>query len=132
MTSFCPESFRPAPEDWCGWAKWVNSRWIVHGGLKTHAEEYMRHLSVLDPGRLERACRNARSLMEQRERWEDPKAWFYAGLFSCATEEEVARFLDGHPFTRAAVLRDGEETDSDASRSGGKKLQRIRAALGRL
>lgn len=89
----------------------------------------MRHLSALDPARLELACRNAHVLMEQRERWEDPKPWFYAGVFSRATEEEVTRFLGRHPFTRAAVSRDEDVLSTETSTRGMEKLLRIRAAL---
>src|ERR1041384_2872948 len=34
---------------------------------------------------------------------EDPKPWFYAGLFSLATVEEARRFLANHSFTLSAI-----------------------------
>ena len=34
------------------WAGRVNQSWFVHGGLKEHAVEWMRHLMSVDDGRL--------------------------------------------------------------------------------
>ena len=34
---------------------------------------------------------------------EDPKPWFYAGLFSLATSEEAARYLQPYRVTMAAL-----------------------------
>ena len=38
-----------------------------------------------------------------RRKAEDPKPWFYSGLFSLATREEAARFLATHRVTQAAI-----------------------------
>jgi hypothetical protein len=42
---------------------------------------------------------------------EDPKPWFYAGLFSLATADEARRFLGTHRVTKALVpaMADDEE-----------------------
>ncbi len=41
---------------------------------------------------------------------EDPKPWFYGGLFHFATAEESKRFLETHRVTKATVpvMRDDE------------------------
>jgi hypothetical protein len=38
-----------------------------------------------------------------RRKSDDPKPWFYSGLFSHATREEAERFLTTHRITRAAI-----------------------------
>jgi hypothetical protein len=38
-----------------------------------------------------------------RQHEEDPKPWFYAGIFSLATTEEARRFLEHHRVTKATV-----------------------------
>lgn len=42
---------------------------------------------------------------------EDPKPWFYAGLFRLATPAEVRRFLSTHRTTKAAVPVMEEDED---------------------
>src|SRR5690349_13116146 len=83
---------RMGSSELCAWARKVNSSWIVHSDLDRHAEEYLAHLESSDPLRLELSCENARALVKLRDPFEDPKAWFYAGLFSLATPEELDRF----------------------------------------
>src|SRR5687768_2219458 len=61
-----------ASSDACGWARKLNSSWIVQAGLDRDAEDYMRHLETSDPPRLERSCQNARLLVDQRPHSEDP------------------------------------------------------------
>src|SRR4051794_20202758 len=68
------------------WAYRVNGRWIVHHGLDQRAKAYMDHLAGVDPRRLERSCQLAHQLARQAAP-EDPKPWFYAGLFSLADAE---------------------------------------------
>lgn len=85
------------------WASRVNKRWIVHHGLGTRADEWMGYLAATDPNRLRRACEAARFMVRVCDELGDPKPWFYAGLFSAATEPEARRFLAGHRLTTATV-----------------------------
>ncbi len=66
---------------------------------------------------------------------EDPKPWFYAGLFSLAAPDEATRFLQGHWFT-AACIPSGAAMPAAASKDLADetqdKLHRIREALARL
>jgi hypothetical protein len=110
----------------------VNATWLVQGGLDATAEEYLRHLEVTDWRRLEHSCRNARRLLEQRDPSEDPKAWFYAGLFSLATPEEIEQFLPNHWMTRAAVMATSVEAPDGVSNAALQKVRRIRDALSQL
>lgn len=87
------------------WVKRVNSRWIVRQGLRESSAAYLDHLAATDPEKMMRSCRRARHLTHQSGSGEDPKPWFYAGLFSLATDEEASRFLAEHPFTLAALPR---------------------------
>ena len=114
------------------WAQRVNATWIVQGGLDAAAENYLRYLEAADCRRLDQSCRNARKLLENREHSEDPKAWFYAGLFSLATDEEIERFLPNHWMTRAAVMAMEVQAPDGISNAALQKLARIRDALGRL
>lgn len=91
------------PESSVAWARQVNARWIVHHGLKDAAQRYMDHLEGLDPARLRRCCERAHRLMTERAATEDPKPWFYAGLFSLATRDEAERFLSDHWFTASCI-----------------------------
>lgn len=91
------------PEDAVAWVRRVNGRWLARPALKAAASAYLEHLASIDPARLDRSCRLARLLAERHGPAEDPKPWFYAGLFSLATVEEGRRFLAAHAFTRAAV-----------------------------
>lgn len=85
------------------WVRDVNRRWIVHHGLKDRAEAYMAHLETTDPVRLAAACEHAARLVRACGPADDPKPWFYAGLFSVATVEEADRYLAGHWFTAECV-----------------------------
>jgi hypothetical protein len=120
-----------------GWARKVNSRWIVHHGLREAAESYLNHLEANDPERLAASCERANRLVHACEAGEDPKPWFYAGLFSLATVDEASHFLAEHWFTtacipslfgrvegRAMLQSIGSETQS--------KIERVRAALSKL
>lgn len=118
------------------WAKRMNQRWIVHHGLDERAEAYMDHLAKTDPERLQRSCRLAHQLAHQARR-EDPKPWFYAGLFSLATVEEARKFLAHHWFTLSAIpsLPAGLCPDAptgDIGEDSRNKIARIRQALSRL
>src|SRR5690606_12497863 len=88
------------------WAKRVN-RWIVHEGLAERAEEWLSYLEKLGDGRLAKSCAMCRTMSRIRRRNEDPKPWFYAGLFSLATAEEVHRFLSNHRLTAAVIPATG-------------------------
>lgn len=81
----------------------MNSRWIVHHGLEVRADAFMAHLEAADPVRLTVACERAARLVHACQPTEDPKPWFYAGLFSVATVEEAAEYLAGHWFTAECV-----------------------------
>jgi hypothetical protein len=123
--------------DVVSWARRVNSRWIAHHGLSGDAELYMDHLGASDKDRLVRSCRRARKLVGERMGQDDPKPWFYAGLFSLATAEEAGRFLAGRWFTRASIPRIGdvENLGEDPDNVKGEtrdKVDRIRVALSRL
>lgn len=121
-----------SPDD-IGWVRHVNGRWIVRESLRADAFAYLDHLAAADPGRLRESCRRAKGLVTTHP-GEDPKPWFYAGLFSLATEAEAARFLRGHDFTIACiprlaggglgVLRVDEVRPDTAG-----KIRRVRAAL---
>jgi hypothetical protein len=120
--------------DAVGWARRVNSRWIAHHGLSEDAGAYLAHLDQSDPERLNRSCRRAYRMVRKCEAGEDPKPWFYAALFSLATESEVRQFLRNHWFTRAA--HPGWATEGDQMPSPGQvggrtheKLFRLRQAL---
>ncbi|MES2474934.1 MAG: hypothetical protein V4640_04070 [Verrucomicrobiota bacterium] len=85
------------------WAERVNQTWIVHSNLNNCAEDWLRHLAALDDERLVRSCEIARAMCEVRGRLDDPKPWFYAGLFHLATVDEVETFLPNHRVTRATI-----------------------------
>jgi len=85
------------------WAKRVNHTWLVRGGLDRAAELWLQHLAATDPSRLEASCTAARAMCGMRDPLADPKPWFYAGLFSLATADEVGRFIPTHRVTKAAI-----------------------------
>ena len=85
------------------WARKVNSRWIVHHGLGQSAEDYLKHLEATDPDRLVKSCERARQMARGNEVGDDPKPWFYAGLFSLATGAEARRFIEHHWFTMHCI-----------------------------
>lgn len=85
------------------WARKVNGSWIVHNDLNRSAEEWLRHLEDLNDGRLLRSCQLARGMCRARDPLDDPKPWFYSGLFHLATADEARRFLHLHRVTRSTV-----------------------------
>jgi hypothetical protein len=120
--------------DAVAWARRVNSRWIVHHGLGESAEKYLDKLSRSDPERLARSCAHAHRLTEEFGHTEDPKPWFYAGLFSLATANEARQFLNPHPFTASTISSlEGEVDDgvalADAGEETRNKIARIRETV---
>lgn len=98
------------------WARRINARWIVHGGLDDTAAAYMDRLESTDQRRLALSCRIARALTGKAGAGEDPKAWFYAGLFSMAEPVEVAEFLLGHRLVTTVLFADPvAESHSDTT-----------------
>ena len=85
------------------WAKLVNRTWIVHNNLNNSAQDWMDYLTELNDGRLVPSCEIARAMCKFRDPLDDPKPWFYAGLFHLATAEEARRFLPNHRVTRATI-----------------------------
>jgi hypothetical protein len=119
------------------WAKRVNRSWIVHGHLNDRAEQWLEHLASLNDGRLQRSCENARAMCARRDSLDDPKPWFYAGLFSLATPAEARTFLASHRVTKALVpsMADDDEVRLWLDRVGPEThllLDRLRQALARV
>lgn len=116
------------------WAERVNRSWIVHSHLDDQAEAWMHHLRGLNDGRLEDSCQIARTMCDSRDPLDDPKPWFYSGLFHLATAEEARHFLANHPVTKASVpamaadesVRCWREHISPAT---AELLERLRVAL---
>jgi hypothetical protein len=81
----------------------VNAQWTVREGLRASAAAYLDRLASIDPERLQRSCCRARRLTDRYGTSEDPKPWFYAGLFSLASGDEVRHFLTEHHFTLATL-----------------------------
>lgn len=114
------------------WAQRVNATWICHQGLDKCAREWMDHLESTCPERLARSCRNAFRMTMKAGPGNDPKPWFYAGLFSLASTDEKLRWLANHPFTAAAVescAHPGGETVPWEERISGPLLGQIRGEL---
>ncbi len=116
------------------WARHVNGRWLVGETLRKDAADYLDYLSKVDPARLVESCRRARRLFDHRRPGEDPKPWFYPGLFSLATLPEARRYLRGHDFTIACIpaLRGyglGALQSDIVRPDTADKLRRVRAAL---
>lgn len=86
--------------DYVAWVKRANARWITHYNLSLNAEAYMTHLTQVDARRLLASCHNAYLMVWQRDQREDPKPWFYSGLFSLATNDEAREFLAEHWLAR--------------------------------
>ena len=89
--------------DVVAWAKRINRGWFVRNGLADTAAAWLAQLEELDPARLLASCDIARALSRGPDRTNDPKPWFYAGLFSLATEAEARQFLANYRLTSAAV-----------------------------
>lgn len=116
------------------WVKRVNQTWIVRHGLAERAAEWLSHLEGLGDGRLEKSCAAARAMSHLRDHSEDPKPWFYAGLFSHATAAEAKRFLQEHRLTPASVpaMWDDDEVGKWIETIGPETrilLSRLRSAL---
>lgn len=121
-----------SPDD-IDWVRHVNGRWIVRESLRGDASAYLDHLARFDPGRLRESCRRAR-ILTMTHSSEDPKPWFYSGLFSLATEDEAKRFLKGHDFTIACIPRLatgglGALRVDEVRPDTADKIHRVRAAL---
>ncbi|RPJ33000.1 MAG: hypothetical protein EHM17_11800 [Verrucomicrobiaceae bacterium] len=119
------------------WVKRVNRSWLVRGGLDEHTAEWLEHLAALADGRLLPSCEAARAMCSMRAPMEDPKPWFYAGLFTHATAAEARRFLETHRITKAAVpaMADAEDVVLWLDRVGPETkelLTRLREAIARL
>lgn len=93
------------------WVRRVNRSWLVRSNLNEHAEAWLDYLADLDDGRLLKSCEIARALCDRRRPEDDPKPWFYAGLFQLATAEEAGRFLETHRVTKALVPAMAEDPD---------------------
>lgn len=93
------------------WVRRVNRSWIVRDCLADHAEAWLDHLAGLNDGRAARVCEAARRMCALRNEFDDPKPWFYAGLFSLATQDEAKRFVQNHRVTKATIpsMRDDED-----------------------
>lgn len=119
------------------WARRVNRSWLVRGNINDHAAAWLDHLAALDDGRLPLSCENARAMCGIRDRLDDPKPWFYAGLFSLATAAEARRFLATHRITKAAIpsMADDVEVNLWMDRVGPETIEmlaRLRQGLAQL
>lgn len=119
------------------WAQRVNRSWLVRSNLNDHTEAWLNHLADLDDGRLQKSCEIARAMCDQRQNDDDPKPWFYAGIFQLATVAEAKRFLDTHRVTKALVpaMTDDPEVHLWLDRVGPETrelLVRLRQGLVRL
>jgi len=123
------------PPDHVAWAKRVNSRWIVHRDLNRNAGLYLDHLARTDQPRLVSSCRNAHLMTGWCDPMEDPKPWFYSGLFSQTTPEEARTFLAEHWLTRIVTASPGElaaTSPENVAETTLEKIQRIQMALAKL
>lgn len=93
------------------WARRVNRSWLVRSNLNEHTDAWLDHLAELDDERLLKSCEIARGLCDRRGAEDDPKPWFYAGLFQLATVEEARRFLETHRVTKSLVPAMAEDPD---------------------
>ena len=121
------------PPDDIDWVRQVNGRWIVRESLREDTAAYLDHLAATDTARLHEACRRAHTLTNDHPE-EDPKPWFYGGLFSFATEAEAARYLGDHDFLIACIPKFaktnlGSLRVDELGEETAEKILRIRAAL---
>ncbi len=119
------------------WAQRVNRSWLVRSNLNDHTEAWLNYLASLDDGRLLKSCQIARSMCDYRQHDDDPKPWFYSGVFQLATASEAKRFLDTHRVTKATVpaMADDPEVHLWLDRVGPETrelLARLRLGLARL
>ena len=123
--------------DYISWVRRGNSRWIVHHGLGKNADAYLNHLAEKDEQRLARSCRNAYLMVQQSDPMEDPKPWFYTGLFSLVKPDEAKVYLADHWLLSMSVgVLTNPEPDTGLLDSVGdntiEKIRRIREAVDRL
>ena len=120
--------------DHVAWVKRVNNRWIVHRDLNRNAGLYLDHLAQTDQPRLVSSCRNAHLMTSWCDPMDDPKPWFYSGLFSLITPEEAGTFLADHWLTRMVTASPGKLTAATENRAETtlEKIQRIQLALTKL
>ena len=116
------------------WVRRVNRSWIVHNNLNDQADAWTNYLAELNDPRLDRSCEIARTMCDLRDPLDDPKPWFYAGLFHLATAAEAKRFLDTHRVTKATVptMADEESVNLWIARISPETrelLERLRVAL---
>jgi hypothetical protein len=116
------------------WVRRVNRTWIVRNGLSERAEEWLTYLEQTGGARLEKSCELAQAMSRLRDRSEDPKPWFYAGLFSMVTADEARQFLANHRLTPASApaLWDDDGVKKWISGIGPETrelLERLRMAL---
>ena len=116
------------------WVQWVNRSWIVHNNLNDQAEAWVSYLAKCGDERLDVSCEIARKMCDLREPLDDPKPWFYAGLFYLADATEAKRFLDTHRVTKATVptMKDDESVHLWIARISPETrelLERLRGAL---
>lgn len=125
-----PASFRTDP---IAWVKRVNQSWFVRGGLKASAAAWLDYLAEMNDGRLLVSCEAARRMCGKRKSYEDPKPWFYAGLFHLSIPEEARRFLSSHHVTLASLpCMVGDPTESwlaHVSADTRELVQRLRDGL---
>ncbi len=93
------------------WARRVNRSWLVRSNLNDHTEAWLDYLGGLDDGRLSKSCGIARAMCGYRQHDDDPKPWFYSGIFQLATAAEARRFLDTHRVTKATVPTMADEPE---------------------
>ena len=118
------------------WVMRINRSWIVHNNLNDQAEAWVNYLTALGDGRIHVSCELARHMCDVRQPLDDPKPWFYAGLFHYATAAESLRFLDHHRVTKATVpaMEHDESVQLWVARISPETrelLERLRVALGR-
>ncbi len=116
------------------WVKRVNRSWIVHNNLNDQADAWVDYLVDHADARLDASCKLAKAMCDLREPLDDPKPWFYAGLFHLATAVEAQRFLDTYRVTKATVptMVDDESVllwIARISPETRELLDRLRAAL---
>ncbi len=82
-------------------ARRINRTWIVRGQLGETTEQYLNFLQNRRPEDLSEVCALAVAAARKASKeHRDPKPDFYASLFSRATPEERANFLQNHLWTR--------------------------------
>jgi hypothetical protein len=123
--------------DYATWVRRANSRWIVHHGLSANAEAYLDYLARRDPKRLLESCRHAYRLTHERPPEEDPKPWFYGGVFSLATAAEIREFLSGHWLLRMVLTGSpGDLAQNPAGQAISaptlRKIEAVRQAVARI